>query len=181
MPNLFKINKDLLKDCEFYFPIINEDLEIDDLVDRNLYDIVFVIDSTHSMKKYIDAVTEKCRDIIEEINSSYSNEKKIKYGAVLYEDIVDNKKCENVLIKLTPDKGELKLKLENVQTQWRGDEAEDWNMLIYYFYMICNGQVIKVLKLQFILQMPVLMERNLHHNMSLIIILKKELNLLFKL
>ena len=149
MPNLFKINKDLLKDCEFYFPIINEDIEIDDLVDRNLYDIVFVIDSTNSMKKYIDAVTEKCRDIIEEINSSYSNEKKIKYGAVLYADIVDNKKCENILIQLTPDKDELKLKLENVQTQSGGDGVEDWNNNIKILSII-RGKLNEIRKCLFI-------------------------------
>ena len=149
MPNLFKINKNLLKDCEFYFPIINEDIEIDDLVDRNLYDIVFVIDSTHSMKKYIDAVTEKCRDIIEEINSSYSNEKKIKYGAVLYADIVDNKKCENILIQLTPDKDELKLKLENVQTQSGGDGVEDWNNNIKILSII-RGKLNEIRKCLFI-------------------------------
>ena len=58
MPNAFKNNENLLKDSEFYFPIINEDIEIGDLIDKSIYDIVFVNDSTNSMKRYINAVTE---------------------------------------------------------------------------------------------------------------------------
>ena len=97
------------------------------MVDKNIYDIVFIIDSTNSMRSYIDTVTEKCRNIIDEINSSFSKEKQFKFGAILYRDIVDNKKCENVIIKLTPDKGLIKSNLEKVETQWGGDDAEDWN------------------------------------------------------
>ena len=97
------------------------------MVDKNLYDIVFVIDSTNSMGNYINAVTEKCRNIIDEINDSFPKEKQFKFGAILYRDIVDNKECENVIIKLTPDKDLLKSNLENVKTQWGGDDAEDWN------------------------------------------------------
>ena len=127
MPNAFKNNENLLKDSEFYFPIINEDIEIGDLIDKSIYDIVFVNDSTNSMKRYINAVTEKCRDIVDEINNSFANEKQFKYGAILYRDILDNKNSQNILIELTPDKEILKSKLENVKTQDGGDYAEDWN------------------------------------------------------
>lgn len=109
----------------------NEDIEVDDLIDKSIYDIVFAIDCTNSMKRYINAVTEKCRDIVDEINNSFDNEKQFKYGAILYRDILDNKNCQNILIELTYDKEVLKSKLENVQTQYGGDDAEDWNSAYY--------------------------------------------------
>ena len=131
MPKAFKNNKELLKNCDFFLPIITEEIDIEELIDNNLLDIVFVVDSTNSMKKYINGITEKCRDIIEEItndNAINFSEKKYKFGAILYRDIVDQKdKCENILIPLTSQKDLLKEKLEKVETKYGGDDAEDWN------------------------------------------------------
>jgi len=130
MPTLLKNNKDILKNCEFYLPIINEELDdVDNLFDKSKYDIVFVIDSTNSMKKYIEAVTEKCRDIIDEITITFQNEEEIsfKFGAILYYDPVDQVNQKNIIINLTDNKEDLKKELAEVKSKYGGDDAEDWN------------------------------------------------------
>jgi len=130
MPNLLKNNKDILKNCEFYLPIINEELDdVDNLFDKSKYDIVFAIDSTNSMEKYIEAVTEKCRDIIDEIVLTFQNVEEIsfKFGAILYSDPIDQVNEKNIIINLTDNKEDLKKELAEVKCQYGGDDAEDWN------------------------------------------------------
>ena len=62
MPSLFK-NEELIKKGSFFINTIN-----DESIDKNKCDILFIVDSTGSMKSYLKATIDNCVKIVENIN-----------------------------------------------------------------------------------------------------------------
>ena len=127
LPTLFR-DENLFNNCEFFAPIINDEINTEDLIDKNLCDILFMIDATSSMGPYVKETIDNCIDIVEKINFNYYKEKKFKYGAIFYRDPIDCKGQDiHSFFPMSFNKDDFQNKIKSVIAQGGGDYAEDWN------------------------------------------------------
>ena len=98
---------------------------------KELYDIIYMIDSTGSMETFIQSVKEQCIEISQNLKNEFPN-MNILYGGIFYRDPVDVKGEEHDYQQLgTSEK--LKKKMENVYADGGGDIPEDWVVLLKFF------------------------------------------------
>ncbi len=90
------------------------------------YDVVYLVDATGSMGKYIAKVKDYCVDIADALKKElrFYN---FQFGAVFYRDPVDNKEDKNEYFDLTSDTLELQKFVESIEESGGGDTPEDWN------------------------------------------------------
>ena len=120
MPSLFKTD-DSIKKGTFYFNKI-----IDDSIDNNKCDILFMVDSTTSMRSYLAATIDNCVKIAENINKKYNSKKELRYGAIFYRDPFDQPSIKHSIYDLTFNKDEFQNSIKNEQVRGGGG-PEDWN------------------------------------------------------
>ena len=91
----------------------------------NDFDILYMIDGTGSMGKYIEAAKRKCIEISEELDKTYIRKLNFKYGVIFYRDPIDEKndKHENFPLDNIIN---VKNQIESVRAYGGGDEPEDW-------------------------------------------------------
>ena len=122
MPSLFKTD-DLIKQGTFYFNNIH-----DDSIDNNKCDILFMVDSTISMKSYLAATIDNCVKIAENINKKYNSKKELRFGEIFYRDPFDQPSIKQVhsIYNLTFNKDEFQnlIKTENVSGGGGSEDRE---------------------------------------------------------
>ena len=124
MQNIFGLDKKL--DQSIVTLCINDNIENE--INYGLCDILFIVDSTESMKDYINICIKKCADIVERINFEFSYEINFYYGAIFYRDPIDQKLDDiHEYIPLTSNKTEFQKSLKLIKASGGGDYAEDWN------------------------------------------------------
>ena len=105
--------------------------KIEDEINYDLCDILFMVDATESMVSYINLCINNCSNIVEQINNYFYNEKKIfkrfRYGAIFYREPIDQKNDVHNIIHLTSNKNEFQYYIKNIEAKGGGDYAEDWN------------------------------------------------------
>ena len=121
MPSLFK-NEELIKKGSFFINTIN-----DESIDKNKCDILFLVDSTGSMKSYLKATIDNCVKIVENINKNYNSKKQLKYGAIFYRDPIDEPSEKHSVFDLSSNKTEFQNSIKNEIAEGGGDGPEDWN------------------------------------------------------
>ena len=104
---------------EIQAPIINRDNV------SHEYNVCFIIDNTGSMEDWINVIKDICTSLFKEITKKF-NKYKFYFGCVLYADTISVSSDKNYKIDFTQDENEFKSKLEEVEGQSGGDEAEDW-------------------------------------------------------
>ena len=92
---------------------------------RGEFDLVYMIDATGSMGKYLKAAKDQCINISNELQKKFKDYT-FKYGGVFYRDPIDCPKEKNEMIDLTDDVVSLKFYISGVKAKGGGDEAEDW-------------------------------------------------------
>ena len=120
MPSLFK-NEESIKKGSFFINTI-----IDNSIDRNKCDILFMVDSTGSMSPYLKATIDNCVKIVENINRNYNSKKQLKYGAIFYRDPFDQPSITHSVYNLTSNKTEFQNSIKDETTRGGGG-PEDWN------------------------------------------------------
>ena len=120
MPSLFK-NEDAIKKGSFFINTIH-----DESIDKNKCDILFMVDSTGSMRSYLKATIDNCVKIVENINKKYNSRKQLKYGAIFYRDPFDNASITHSVFDLTTNKTEFQNSIKN-EIAHGGGGPEDWN------------------------------------------------------
>jgi hypothetical protein len=120
MPSLFK-NEDAIKKGSFFINTIH-----DESIDKNKCDILFMVDSTGSMRSYLKATIDNCVNIVENINRKYNSKKQLKYGAIFYRDPFDNPSITHSVFDLTTNKTEFQNSIKN-EIAHGGGGPEDWN------------------------------------------------------
>jgi hypothetical protein len=120
MPSLFK-NEESIKKGSFFINTI-----IDNSIDRNKCDILFMVDSTGSMSPYLKATIDNCLKIVENINRNYNSKKQLKYGAIFYRDPFDQPSITHSVYNLTSNKTEFQNSIKDETTRGGGG-PEDWN------------------------------------------------------
>ena len=91
---------------------------------KELYDIIYMIDSTGSMETFIQSVKEQCIEISQNLQKEFPN-MNILYGGIFYRDPVDVKGEKHDYQQLDTSE-KLKKKMENVYADGGGDCPEDW-------------------------------------------------------
>ena len=89
------------------------------------YDIVYMIDTTGSMRSWIEAVSEKCINITKELDSKFPK-LNFKFGGIFYRDPIDCKEDKHEVFDLTNDISEFKNKIKKLKAGGGGDTPEDW-------------------------------------------------------
>ena len=120
MPSLFK-NEDCIKKGSFFINTIH-----DESIDKNKCDILFMVDSTGSMRSYLKATIDNCVKIVENINRKYNSRKQLKYGAIFYRDPFDNSSITHSIFDLSSNKTEFQNSIKN-EIAHGGGGPEDWN------------------------------------------------------
>ena len=93
--------------------------------ESNDFDILYMIDGTGSMGKYIEAAKKKCIEISEELNKTYINKLNFKYGVIFYRDPIDEQNDRHDFYPLD-DIINVKRQIESVKAYGGGDDPEDW-------------------------------------------------------
>ena len=99
-----------------------------DIINRNICDVLFMVDATGSMSSYIKSAIQNCSNIIERLNLFYNYEKRFKYGAIFYRDPIDCRDTDkHSFFPMTSNKNEFQNWIKTITAQGGGDLAEDWN------------------------------------------------------
>jgi len=89
------------------------------------YDIVYMIDATGSMQQWINAVTDRCINISEELKEKFQY-LEFYFGAVFYRDPIDSHEDKHEVFDLTDKIFELKENFGKIKVNGGGDDPEDW-------------------------------------------------------
>ena len=120
LPSLFK-NEESIKKGSFFINTIH-----DESIDINKCDILFMVDSTGSMRSYLKATIDNCVKIVENINKKYNSRKQLKYGAIFYRDPFDNSSITHSVFDLTSNKDEFQKSIKD-EKAGGGGGPEDSN------------------------------------------------------
>ena len=96
------------------------------MVVHNKCDILFMVDSTTSMRSYLAATIDNCVKIAENINKKYNSKKELRYGAIFYRDPFDQPSIKHSIYDLTFNKDEFQNSIKNEEVRGGGG-SEDWN------------------------------------------------------
>ena len=89
------------------------------------YDIVYMIDATGSMEKWIEAAADKCMKISLDLKSKFPY-LDFYFGGIFYRDPVDSPKDIHEVFDLTNDMEKLKINFSSIKAEGGGDNEEDW-------------------------------------------------------
>lgn len=108
-------------------------------------DILFVIDSTGSMSKVIQAAHEKAENIASSLRIDFPDYD-FRFGCVCYRDNFKDKSDENEVFQLSDNAEDLALFLDNVEAKGGGgDGPEDWVSAINDALDLDWGDEIKII------------------------------------
>lgn len=86
-------------------------------------DLMFVLDTTHSMKPYMNMVKEQVKSIVADIKSAFFGEAEVRIGIATYKD--HNLGSHVKLLDFTSSLDEIHAFLDGLTTDWGKDFAED--------------------------------------------------------
>ena len=89
------------------------------------YDIIYMVDATGSMNNWIDAASDRCLNISEELKFKFPY-LDFYFGGIFYRDPIDCEDDIHEVFDLTNNMDELKNNFKNIRATGGGDEPEDW-------------------------------------------------------
>ena len=107
--NIYKMNK-----------ILSDSTE-----EEKVFDLLFVMDATGSMRDYIRAAKDETENISKELRNLYP-EYSFKYGYIFYRDPIDSHIDIHEIIDLTDQVNTIPEQIKKIKATGGGDLPEDW-------------------------------------------------------
>lgn len=89
------------------------------------YDIVYMIDATGSMEKWIEAAGDRCLKVSEDLKSQFPG-LDFQFGGIFYRDPIDSQDDKHEVFDLTNDYESIKSNFSRIKADGGGDSPEDW-------------------------------------------------------
>ena len=89
------------------------------------YDIVYMIDATGSMEKWIEAAGDRCLKVSEDLKNQFPG-LDFQFGGIFYRDPIDSQDDKHEVFDLTNDYESIKSNFSRIKADGGGDSPEDW-------------------------------------------------------